>query len=68
MCVLEDMPELVHNSDRLEALREDAEGRSVHRLRGAVALCDETRANWILNPSEELALEALSIKLERELA
>jgi hypothetical protein len=31
-------------------------------------VCDETRANWILNPSEELALEALSIRLERELA
>jgi DNA polymerase-3 subunit delta' len=67
MCVLEDMPELAHNVDRLDALREDAEGRSVHRLRAAVALCDETRANWILNPSEELALEALSFRLEREL-
>jgi DNA polymerase III subunit delta' len=68
MCVLEDMPELAHNADRLEALREDAQGRNVHRLRAAVALCDETRANWILNPSEELALEALSVRLERELA
>jgi DNA polymerase-3 subunit delta' len=67
ICVLEDMPELAHNADRLDALREDAEGRSVHRLRAAVALCDETRANWILNPSEELALEALSFRLEREL-
>jgi DNA polymerase III subunit delta' len=67
MCVLEDMPELAHNADRLDALREDAQGRSVHRLRAAVALCDETRANWILNPSEELALEALSFRLEREL-
>jgi len=68
MCVIEDMPELAHNSDRLDTLRADAEGRSVARLRAAVALCDETRANWILNPSEELALEALSLKLERELA
>jgi DNA polymerase III subunit delta' len=68
MCVIEGMPELAHNSDRMDALREDADGRSVHRLRSAVALCDETRANWILNPSEELALEALSIRLERELA
>jgi DNA polymerase-3 subunit delta' len=67
MCVLEDMPELVHNTDRVDALREDAEGRSVHRLRAAIAHCDETRANWILNPSEELALEALSFRLEREL-
>jgi hypothetical protein len=39
----------------------------VHRLRAAIAHCDETRANWILNPTEELALEALSFKLEREL-
>jgi DNA polymerase-3 subunit delta' len=67
ICVLEDMPELVHNTDRLDALREDAEGRSVHRLRDAIAHCDETRANWILYPSEELALEALSFRLEREL-
>jgi hypothetical protein len=67
LCVAEEMPDVVHNTDRLDALREDAEGRSVHRLRAAVALCDETRANWILNPSEELALEALSFRLEREL-
>ena len=67
MCVAQDAPELVHNVDRLDALREDAEGRSVHRLRAAIAHCDETRENWILNPSEELALESLSIKLEREL-
>jgi hypothetical protein len=66
--VVEEMPELAHNADRLDALREDAAGRSVHRLRDAVALCDETRANWILNPSEELALEALSLRLERALA
>jgi DNA polymerase III subunit delta' len=67
ICVLEEMPELVHNADRLDALREDAEGRSIHRLRDAIAHCDETRANWILYPSEELALEALSFRLEREL-
>jgi DNA polymerase III subunit delta' len=67
MCVLEDMPELVHNVDRGDELRRDAENRSVHRLRAAIALCDETRANWILNPSEELALEALSSRLEHEL-
>ena len=67
ICVLEDMPELAHNADRLDALREDAEGRSIHRLRDAIAHCDETRANWILYPSEELALEALSFRLEREL-
>jgi DNA polymerase-3 subunit delta' len=67
MCVVEDMPELVHNADRADALRHDAEGRSAHRLRAAIAHCDETRTNWILNPSEELALEALSFRLEREL-
>jgi DNA polymerase-3 subunit delta' len=67
ICVLEDMPELAHNADRLDALREDAHGRSIHRLRDAIAHCDDTRANWILYPSEELALEALSFRLEREL-
>jgi DNA polymerase-3 subunit delta' len=68
MCILEDAPELVHNVDRIDALNGDADGRSVHRLRAAIAHCDETRANWILYPNDELALEALSLRLERELA
>jgi DNA polymerase III subunit delta' len=67
MCVVEGSGELVHHADRADELARDAEDRNAHRLRAAVALCDDTRANWILNPSEELALEALSIRLEREL-
>jgi DNA polymerase III subunit delta' len=67
MCVVEGSGELVHHADRAGELARDAEGRNAHRLRAAVAQCDDTRANWILNPSEELALEALSIRLEREL-
>jgi DNA polymerase-3 subunit delta' len=67
MCVVEGSGELVHHADRTDELARDAEGRSAHRLRAAVAHCDETRASWILNPSEELALEALSFRLEREL-
>jgi DNA polymerase-3 subunit delta' len=68
MCVVESSSELVHHADRADELARDAEGRSAGRLRAAIAHCDETRANWILNPSEELALEALSFRLERELA
>ena len=61
-CVAAGAEELVHNSDRLEALREDAaKGRA---WRDAVALVDDTRAALALNVSEELALEALAYRLE----
>jgi DNA polymerase-3 subunit delta' len=66
-CVLDGAPELVHHCDRAAELAADADGRDVHRVRAAVALCDETRAAWILNPSEELALEALAYRCERVL-
>lgn len=66
-CVLDEAPELVHAVDRLEELRADAAGRDVHRLRAAVELVDEARAALILNPTEELLLEALASRLAREL-
>jgi DNA polymerase III subunit delta' len=65
--VADDAPEVVHAVDRLDALREDAERADVHRLRAAVELVDETRAFLILNPSEELLLEALGYRLARAL-
>jgi DNA polymerase-3 subunit delta' len=43
----------------------DAEGRGPHALRGAVEHVDEARALLILNPSEELLLEALAYRLAR---
>ena len=66
-CVLDGAPELAHATDRLDALREDAAGRDVHRVRDAVALVDEARIALQVNPSEELLLEALAFRLAREL-
>jgi hypothetical protein len=37
-------------------------------LRAAVVLVDEARAALVLNPTEELQLEALASRLARELA
>jgi hypothetical protein len=65
--VLDGAPELAHATDRLGALREDADGRDVHRVRDAVALVDEARIALQVNPSEELLLEALAFRLAREL-
>ena len=67
-CVADGAPELVHATDRLGALEEDAEGRSAHRLWQGVALVDESRAGFILYPSEELLLEALASRLARAVA
>ena len=65
-CIVDGAEELVHATDRAEALREDAAGReTAHRLHDAVGLVDETRAALILNPTEELALEALASRLAR---
>ncbi|MBJ7331312.1 MAG: hypothetical protein JHC95_15575 [Solirubrobacteraceae bacterium] len=66
-CVADGADELVHHSDRLDALREDASGRSPHRLRAAFAHVDDTRASLQLNPGEELALEAMALRVAREL-
>jgi DNA polymerase III subunit delta' len=67
-CVLDGVPDLAHAVDRLDALAEDAEGRSVHAVRDAVATVDEARATLVLYPSEELLLEALAFRLARELS
>jgi DNA polymerase-3 subunit delta' len=66
-CVKDGVPELVHHVDRVEQVTADAEGSdaSANRLRDAVGLVEEARTMQILNPSEELALEALSSKVER---
>ncbi len=64
-CVAGGAADLVHATDRLGALEEDAKGRSAHRLWSAVALVDESRAAFILYPNEELLLEALASRLAR---
>jgi DNA polymerase-3 subunit delta' len=61
-CVAAGAEDLVHHADRLDALREDAEGRD--GFLGRVELVDDTRARLALNVSEELALEALAYRLE----
>jgi DNA polymerase-3 subunit delta' len=65
--VADEATEVVHAVDRLEALREDAASSDVDRLRHAVELVDDARAYLIVNPSEELLLEALAYRLARAL-
>ncbi len=67
-CVADGVGELVHATDRMDELREDAEGRGASALRAAVALVDEARAAMIVFPSEELLLEALASRLCRTVA
>jgi DNA polymerase-3 subunit delta' len=63
-CVAAGAEDLVHNSDRLDALREDAAQRDRPAWLRAVELVDDTRARLALNVSEPLALEALAYRLE----
>lgn len=63
-CVAAGASELAHNADR--AL--DAGDRSPAALREALELVEDTRARFALNVSEDLALEALSFRLQRVLA
>jgi DNA polymerase III subunit delta' len=56
---------LALNSDRLDALREDAEGREVWRLVECVALCEDVRQRLERNVLEDLALESLFNRLRR---
>jgi DNA polymerase-3 subunit delta' len=56
--------ELVRHGDRIDELRVDL-GPNPARLIEAVELVEETRRRFVLNVSEELALEALASRLER---
>jgi DNA polymerase-3 subunit delta' len=67
-CVVEGAEEVVHHCDRLDVLHEDAAGRDAHRLRAAVDAVEDTRQRFVLNVSEELALEALAYRLARSLS
>jgi DNA polymerase-3 subunit delta' len=68
LCVAEGAGELVYAVDRGAELEHDARGRGGVRLREAVELVADTRLRLALNVSEELALEALSYRLEKLLA
>lgn len=63
-CMVWGTPELVHHTDRAEALAQDAEGRNANRVRAAVELVEETRRRLRSNVTEELALETLAYRLE----
>jgi DNA polymerase-3 subunit delta' len=57
--------EVVHNSDRLDALRAQAAGLDLARARRGAEAVQETRRSLDLNVSEQLALEALFFRLAR---
>jgi DNA polymerase III subunit delta' len=67
LCVAEGATECVYAVDRLVELERDAEGCDGGQLRAAVELVADTRLRLALNVSEELALEALSYRVERQL-
>ena len=60
--------EVVYNRDRLTELQERATGLDPNTARRAAELVQDTRRRLDLNVSEELALEALSFRLEDVLA
>jgi DNA polymerase-3 subunit delta' len=63
--------DLVRNSDRLGELKADAglgRGGDVVALRRALELVEDTRQRFQLNVSEDLALEAMTYRLEQVLA
>ncbi len=63
--------DLVRNSDRLDDLQADSRvgrGGDVVALRRALELVEDTRQRFQLNVSEDLALEALTYRLEQVLA
>ena len=64
-CVVDVAEELVLNNDRLEELREDAEGRSSAALRACQDHVEETRRRLDVNVSEELAFEQLAYRIAR---
>jgi DNA polymerase-3 subunit delta' len=65
LCIAEGAPGAALASDRAPALSEAAAGRDPRRLREAVERCEEVRQSLELNVSEDLALTALTLRLER---
>ena len=60
--------DVVLNTDRLEQLAEDADGLDPANARAAVEWVLDTRRRLRVNVSEELALEALWLRLTAALA
>jgi DNA polymerase-3 subunit delta' len=68
-CVADGVEDVVHHTDRVAALREDAERvPDARSLRDAVALIDDARAALALNPTEELVVETLASRAARRLS
>lgn len=64
VCVLSGAPELVFNVDRGDLLREQAGRIDPAAARDAIGIIGDTVRRFRLNVSEELALEAMSFRLE----
>ncbi len=58
-------PDVAYNRDRLDLLQSQAAGLDPDRPRRAAELVQDTRRRLDLNVSEELALEALLVRLHR---
>jgi DNA polymerase-3 subunit delta' len=56
---------VIYNADRVELLREQADGIRVAAARDAVTMIADTRRRFELNVSEELAFEALCFRMTR---
>ena len=65
LCISEGATGAVLASDRAERLASAAPGRDTRRLREAMECCEESRQSLELNVGEELALTALTLRLER---
>ena len=65
LCVAEGAPDAVLATDRCDSLAGVAHGRDSRRLRDAVDRCEDARLSLELNVSEDLALTALSVRLEQ---
>jgi len=58
----------VHHADRLDALREDAGRTDPHRALRCVDLVDGVRRSFAVNATEDLQLDALTVRLQATLA
>jgi hypothetical protein len=65
LCIAEAAEGAVLANDRAPALAAAAPGRDPRRLREAIEVCEEARQSLELNVSEDLALTALTLRLER---
>jgi DNA polymerase-3 subunit delta' len=65
LCLAEEAPGAVLASDRASELAAAARGRDPRRLREAIERCEDARQALELNVTEELALTALTLRLER---